>query len=759
MLDLSLFGSRRVPAVAASQQNECGLACLAAVSEYLRGELGLREIRQLAAHSGRGETLLELRNLAERIGLNARGVGVDLDGLRFIGKPAILHWEMNHFVVLERVTRRGIVIMDPGAGAVVMVPWPEVDKSFTGVALELTASARWKTRVDRPRKVSLLDFIGPLAAWRADMISIVLLSLLMELLVLVAPFQMRMSIDTAVAAADGRLIWVMGVGFGIVVLIQASVSLMRAWGAAVFGARFGYQLHDRFVRALHGKPASFFQKHHTGDILSRSRSVDAIQSQITAQLIQALLDGLTLTIMIGVMFVAVPLMAAVALAFGLLNLAATTGLRQAALQTSRRVLRAAGKADAVFLENARAARAIKLFGKETVRTAVWRNRFVELTNLELGAARLTMYSGQTAQLTAGLGNVVLISLGTWLVLGGSITLGTMMMFFVFKTFFVERLNHCVNYLMELRRVQTHAERLDEVIAEHDGAGRAMEPAAFVLPPDEGLRIEVRDVWFRYGNDAPWVLNGVNLRIEAGESVAIVGPSGCGKSTLIAVMLGLLEPERGEVLINGRNLKTISAADYARMIGVVMQNDVLFNGSVADNISFFDSPLDMTRVKAAAEKANIASEVEAMPMQYYSLLAEEASDVSGGQKQRLFIARAIYHEPRALFLDEATSHLDTGSERLVSEAIRGMKLTRILVAHRKETIATADRVFMLSPSLSLVAPVDAEGSSADDGDSDGSGSTIGREPARAGVPLPPADAGRTVGRRGCVMSVSGVESCL
>jgi ATP-binding cassette, subfamily B, bacterial CvaB/MchF/RaxB len=407
------------------------------------------------------------------------------------------------------------------------------------------------------------------------------------------------------------------------------------------------------------------------------------------------------TLMVVVMFVAVPVMAAAVLVFGLLNIGTTAALRQEAVSNSRRAVRAAGKADSVFLENARSARAIKLFGKEAVRASVWRNRFVELTNLELGDARLKMYSGQAAQLTGALSNVALISLGTYLVLGGSTTLGTMMMFFVFKTFFAERLNNCVNYMMELRRVQTHAERIDEVIADEGGADGDKASAPFAVAPGEGVRIEVRDVWFRYGNDAPWVLKGVNLRIEPGESVAITGSSGCGKSTLLGVMVGLLEPSQGEVLVNGRNLKTISAADYAKLMGVVMQDDALFLGTVADNISFFDAPVDMGRVKAAAAKANIAREIETMPLQYYSMLAEAAMDISGGQMQRLFIARAIYHEPKVLFLDEATSHLDSDSEQQVSQAIRAMKITRVLIAHRKETIATADRVFALSPSLDLV----------------------------------------------------------
>lgn len=704
MLDFDLWGRRRVPFVAAHELNECGLACLAAISGFFDGEPGLAEIRELAVPSGRGETLLELRNLAERIGLTARGVKVGIEALPRLALPAILHWDMNHFVVLERAGRDGIVIMDPAAGRAV-IPWPDVDKSFTGVALETRVSPEWR-RSRAPRsKMTLLDFLAPISQWRPDIVLIVALSILMEVLVLIVPLQIQLSIDRALQGADGRLIWVLGLGFGLVVLLQAAISMVRAWTIAVFSTRVGYELKDRFVRALHRKSARFFLKHHSADILSRSRSVDTIQSLVTAQLLQALLDAAMSIAIVVVMLIAVPSMAAVVIVFAALNLAATAGLRHAAIEISRRSLRVAAKADSFFLENARAARAIKLFGKELVRINVWRNKFVELTNLGLADGRLMMFSGQAAQITSGLGNVVLIALGTYLVLGNSITLGTMLMMFLFRTFLVERLNSSVNYVMELRRVRTNAERIEEVMADEPGGDGADRDRPFVVADGTGVRIEVQDLWFRYGNDSPWILKGVSLVVEPGESIAITGPSGSGKTTLLNLMVGLLEPTRGEVLVNGRDLKTIASADYARLIGVVMQDDILFQGTVADNISFFDSPLDMARVVRSAEMANVAADIAAMPMQYYSLLAEAATDISGGQKQRLFIARALYHAPRILFLDEATSHLDAASELLVSRAVGAMDLTRILVAHRRETIATADRVLLLDPSTGVIREAD------------------------------------------------------
>lgn len=700
MIDLSLWGRRHLPFVAATEGNECGLACLACVSEFFEGEQGLTEIRRSAAHSGRGTTLLDLRDLAERIGLSTRALRIEPRHLERLSAPAILHWQMDHFVVLERTTRRGIIIMDPAMGRA-HVSWQEVHESFTGVALELQTSERWKIGPRARRRTPILDLIGPLSRWRSSISLIIVLSLMLETLVLITPLQMQMSVDTAVQAADGRLVWVLAGGFSLLVLIQACVSVMRAWTAAVFSSHVNFSLHDRFMDVLQRKPARFFLKYHTADILNRARSVDAIQTLLTGQGVQVLLDSLVTVVMVVVMLVIKPLLALIVVGLGVLNMSVTALLRRAATDNSRRQLRVAARTDSLFLENARAARAIALYGKQSIRTGLWRNKFIELTNIMLAGGRLQMYATQGAALTNGLGNVLLISAGTYWVLDGALTLGTMMMFFIFKTAFVERLGNCVNFLMQLRVAQTHAERIEEVIGAEEG-DRPHVGSPWLAGP--GVGIEVRGVWFRYGDDSPWILQDVSFTIKAGESVAITGPSGSGKTTLMNIMLGLLEPSRGEVLIDGRNLQTISADDYSAAIGVVLQDDILFNGTIADNIAFFDSPLDMERIARAAGKANIAREIQGMPMQYYSVLAEGGTDISGGQKQRLLIARALYRDPKILYLDEATSHLDVQSERQVSQSIRAMNLTRVLIAHRRETIATVDRVLALSGTGTLATDV-------------------------------------------------------
>ena len=513
MPSLRHLGRRQVPFVAASELNECGLACLAAISAFHDGEAGLAEIRELAAASGRGETLLELRNLAERIGLSARGVKVEIKSLAELALPAILHWDMNHFVVLERVTTSGIVVMDPSAGRIV-VPWATVDTSFTGVALETRVSAGWRKRHGPRRK-------PPCSAFSR---------------------RSRNGATTSPWSSCCRCSWKCWSWSRRSRCSSRSTARCRAGRPPGLGA--GDRLHPRRpaaggdlghprldarrARRSRRLPAEGPFRRRTppqaGALLPSPPQrrhpqpqplVDAIQSLVTAQLLQALLDGVMSVAIVVVMLLSVPSMAAVVIAFAAINLAATAGLRRAAIDVSRRSLRVAAQADAFFLENARAARAIKLFGKELVHINIWRNRFVELTQLGLAEGRLTMFSTRPRSSSNGLGNVALISLGTWLVLDDRITLGTMMMFFLFRAFLVERLNRAVLYAMELRRVRTNAEQIEDVMAEEPGATDAARSGPSSSPTAPVSASRLKDVWFRYGNDSPWLLQGASLGGRAG----------------------------------------------------------------------------------------------------------------------------------------------------------------------------------------------------------------------------------------------------
>lgn len=273
----------------------------------------------------------------------------------------------------------------------------------------------------------------------------------------------------------------------------------------------------------------------------------------------------------------------------------------------------------------------------------------------------------------------------------ALTIGMLTAFASYSGTFSGRVFCLIDAFISVRMLSMHGDRLADIVME------PAEPVPAVETDTRRVRanITLRSVKFRYAEGEPWVLNGVDLHIPAGQSIALVGPSGCGKTTLCKIILGLLMPNEGEVLIDGISIRQIGLPAYRDLVGTVMQDDVLLAGSILDNICFFDTRYDVARVESCAGLAAIHDEVCAMPMGYQTILGELGSSLSGGQKQRVLLARALYKNPKILALDEATSHLDVYNERKVNAGLREMKLTRIMVAHRPETIRAADRIVAVS----------------------------------------------------------------
>jgi ATP-binding cassette subfamily B protein RaxB len=316
---------------------------------------------------------------------------------------------------------------------------------------------------------------------------------------------------------------------------------------------------------------------------------------------------------------------------------------------------------------------------------------VETTNRQLVTQKLDLlFRTANALLLGGLG-ILVIWLGARLVLDNLFSVGILFAFLAYKDQFLRRVSELINRVVDLHMLRLHAERLADI------ALTPPEPRDW-YPDEPATRrpaaIEVRNVSFRYGTHESWVLDDVSFRIEAGESVALTGSSGSGKTTLLKLMTGLLEPTQGSILVDGEPLARIGTTRYRSMIGVVMQDDQLFAGSVAENISFFAATPDQERIEHCACLAAVHEDIIAMPMGYGSLIGDMGTVLSGGQKQRVLIARALYREPVILFMDEATSHLDVGREKAVNEAVRRTRMTRVVIAHRPETIRASNRVIVL-----------------------------------------------------------------
>ncbi len=333
---------------------------------------------------------------------------------------------------------------------------------------------------------------------------------------------------------------------------------------------------------------------------------------------------------------------------------------------------------------------VKIAGAEGLRRSTYDNLMVDTVNHEIKLARMGLGFNSASQLVFGVERIAVIWIGALLALENVFSVGMLIAYLAYKDQFAQRMSALIDKAIEFRMLRLHGERLaDIVLTEPEDAEIKPEVEA---PAD--TRIEVENLAFRYADGEPWVLKGLSLSIAPGECVAIVGASGCGKTTLVKLLLGLLKASEGSIRIGGQDIQKAGPRNMRKIVGAVMQDDQLFGGSIADNISFFNQAVDQERVERAARLAAIHDEIAAMPMGYHSLIGDMGSSLSGGQKQRVILARALYREPKLLFLDEATSHLDVTNEQLVNEAVKQLKVTKVIVAHRPETIASADRVLVV-----------------------------------------------------------------
>ncbi len=683
----------RTPVILQAEAAECGPACMAMIAGHWGHVIDLASLRQRHPSSIKGATLRDLVALGASLNLAARALRIEVEDLKALRLPAVLHWEHNHFVVLARVHRRGVVIHDPAIGRRA-IPMAEVSQKFTGVALEAWPSEGFHPRTERLR-IPVRDMIRRTAGIGRAAMQILAISLALEVAVIALPVGVALILDEVVVTADVSLLTVVILALGLLLALQVAAGLARAWATMMVGTGLTLQwkvsLFDQMMRL----PLSFFTKRHIGDVVSRFGSIDAVERTLTTRAIQSIIDGVMSVTLVAMMWLYGGWLIWIALA----SLAVYAALRLAIYRPYRTMVEESivhgARETTHFMESVRGISSVKALNLEPRRRGIWINHLVDRVNAELRVEKLDAVFAAAGTGVFGLDRLLVLFFGARAIVTGDLSIGMLVAFLAYKDQFATRVNALIDTGIMFMMLSLHGERIADIaLAETEEPPLASAPAAHA-PSARPAALELRNVSFRYTPEDPDVLSGLSLRIAAGECVGIAGPSGTGKSTLLAIVAGLARPSSGQVLVDGADLDRLGRAAYRDRIGCVLQDDRLFAGSIHDNIAAFDPEAGRDAVIAAARMASIHDDILALPMGYETMVGDMGSALSGGQRQRLFLARALFRKPDILILDEATSHLDEENERAINAAVRRLDVTRIVVAHRPSTLAATDRVVNLA----------------------------------------------------------------
>lgn len=716
MSRLSFRRRRQVPVILQSEVAECALACLAMVAAFYARDVSLLELRIKHSTSLRGTRLQELLEIGSAIGLVPRPVRVELEDLDQLTLPSILHWDMSHFVVLTRVSSDWIEIIDPAFGRK-RLKLSEASRYFTGVAVEFTDSQRMVRAQERPN-ISLRILAGSVSGLGKGLLQILALALLLELFALLSPQYMRLVIDQVVADRDTGLLQLLGISFAMLLVFKTLVEALRTWLMIWLSTNINAGWTGNVFSHLIRLPLDYFAKRHLGDVLSRFGAISVIQQTITSKFVVVILDGLMALVTAGMLLYYNATMALVVLLLALGYVAIRALYFRALREANLQQINVYAVQQGALIESLRGIQSIRLNNRETERGTRYMNATADALNMGVAVQRLGLLFDSAGGLINGVQRIMVVWFGAALTLKSEMSPGMLVAFVAYADQFTSRFVGLADYLVQFRLLRLQGERLADIVL--------TQPERYVEGNHLGELKEhnliFKDVTFRYSGNAAPILDECSFEVAAGQIVAITGESGAGKSTIARVLLGVVDYHSGSVRIGGAEQRAMGKRRVRSLIASVMQDDHLFSGTIFDNVSFFDQEATLEKVQEAVNLVNMGDDISKMPLGLQTLIGDMGSSLSGGQHQRLLLARAMYRKTPILLLDEATSHLDLFNEQQICATIRKLGLTTLIIAHRPQTIESADRVFILragklqedvKPTIEKSAPPDHKKSAGTD----------------------------------------------
>ena len=582
---LKLGFGRKLPLLLQNEAAECGLACLGMVSGFYGHRFDMLTLRRRFATTLKGATLEQLMDMAGRLQLASRPLRLDLHELRELRLPCVLHWNLNHFVVLQAVGRQHIVIVDPASGRR-KVPLAEVSRAFSGIALELWPLADFEEK-DEARPVPLKKLVGHLQGLWPAVVKILLLALCIEVFTLLSPLYLQWVLDQVVVSADRDLLTTLAIGFALVAILRVLTTALRGYLLMYVSSLASVQWQSNVFAHLLRLPTAYFEKRHIGDVVSRFHAVDSIQQTLSSSFFSTVLDGIMgIAVLVMMMLYSWQLSLLSFLLVFLYLLLRVLWYSPLRAATEEGIIHAAAH-DSNFLEIIRGIKTIKLFNSQQQRMSLWQSLLADKVNAGLRVSKLQLFYGLGSGLLSALGSILMVFLGARMILAGQFTVGALMAFMSYQGMLDSRITQLINNYFTLKMLRIQTSRLGDIVM-----SKAELVVTEIVPTTrQPMRIRVEHLRFRYSEYEPYVLDDVSFTINAGESVAIVGASGCGKTTLLNVLLGNLAAESGEVYLDERKCSMEDMIAARNRMGIVMQDDVLFAGSISDNIAFFATPAD------------------------------------------------------------------------------------------------------------------------------------------------------------------------
>ena len=686
---------RKYPLIEQQSSSDCGAACLAMISRYWGKRLSINYLRELIGVGRSGSSLKSLARAAEAIGYHARPVRASLSRIAQQSNPWIAHWEGDHYVVVYRIRDDRILVADPDEGKKEFST-SKFNASWTGYALLLEPTENLYEAPEEKR--SLTRFFKLLLPYRSLGITIVIASLLIQVLGIISPLFTQIILDQVITNKSQSTLNVLVIGMLMFGSLGIGLSAVRSYLLSYLANRLDLTMIGGFVNHALNLPLKFFESRRVGDIITRVQENQKIQQFLIENLLLSWLDFVTGFVYLGLMlYYNWQLTALILLLIPpivLLTLAATPLLRK----ISREEFNATADQNSSLVEMMSGISTVKAVAAEQDLRWRWEDLLTKQLNIDFKGAKLAINLGLLSGLINSIGGALLLWYGASLVIKGQLSIGQYVAFNMMKGYIISPVLVLVGLWDELQEVLISVERLNDVFeTKSEESGRASK---IILPKIKGsLRLE--NVTFRYDREEEKnILQNIFLDVAPGQTIAIVGRSGSGKSTLVKLIQGLYHPISGQITVDGHNLKHVSLKSLRSQMGVVPQDCYLFSGTILENITLYRSEFTLEQAIATAKLAEAHAFIQALPLGYQTKVGERGDSLSGGQRQRIAIARAFLGEPPILVLDEATSSLDTESERRFQDNLARLsrQRTTFIIAHRLSTVRNADCIIVLDRGL-------------------------------------------------------------